>query len=186
MKLASYIGTRAGIYGLGNILIRLRLGGSESHSEIVFEPGDGPEVAALMPDGSLEPDANGALWCCSSVGLERLPANSKRRPGRLGGVRFKRIVLGKSWELDSTPADALSAARWAHENQGRLYDWQSIGRYLIWLLPSKASRGMCSEVCATMLGVPEVEAHLFDPRLLRVAVRHGLGSTPQSLVVEST
>ena len=101
MKLASYIGTRAGIYGLGNVLIRLRLGGQESHSEIVFEPSDGPEVAALMPDGSLEPDANGALWCCSSVGLERIPAHSPRRSGGLGGVRFKRIILGKSWALRS-------------------------------------------------------------------------------------
>ena len=128
MKLASYIGTRAGIYGLGNVLIRLRLGGQESHSEIVFEPGDGPEVAALMPDGSLEPDANGALWCCSSVALERIPSYSPRRPGHRGGVRFKRITLGKSWELDSTNADPLRAALWANQNQGRLYDWQSIGR----------------------------------------------------------
>ena len=122
MKLASYIGTRAGIYGLGNFLIRLRLGGQESHSEIVFEPGDGPEVAALMPDGSLEPDANGALWCCSSVALERIPAYSPRRPGHRGGVRFKRIILGKSWALDATGADPLRAAQWASQNQGRLYD----------------------------------------------------------------
>ena len=174
MKLASYIGTRSGIYGLGNILIRLRLGGQESHSEIVFEPGDGPEVAALMPDGSLEPDANGALWCCSSVGLERIPAHSPRRPGRLGGVRFKRIVLSKSWALDATGADPLRAAQWASLNQGRLYDWQSIGRYLLWILPSKASRGMCSEVCATMLGVPAEDAHLFDPRVLCAVVKGGL------------
>lgn len=174
MKLASYIGTRAGIYGLGNILIRLRLGGDESHSEIVFEPGDGPEVAALMPDGSLEPDANGALWCCSSVGLERIPEWSKRRAGHLGGVRFKRIVMSDHWALDDTRADPLRAAQWASQNQGRLYDWQSIGRYLLWILPSKASRGMCSEVCATMLGVPAEDAHLFDPRVLRAAVKGGL------------
>lgn len=171
MKLASYIGTREGIYGLGNVLIRLRLGGQESHSEIVFEPGDGPEVAVLMPDGRLEPDANGALWCCSSVGLERIPSHSPRRAGRLGGVRFKRIILGKSWALDHTDADPLRAAQWANQNQGRLYDWQSIGRYLLWVLPSKASRGMCSEVCATMLGVRAEDAHLFDPRVLRAAVK---------------
>lgn len=174
MKLASYIGTRAGIYGLGNALIRLRLGGQESHSEIVFEPGDGPEVAALMPDGSLEPDASGALWCCSSVGLERIPEWSKRRAGHLGGVRFKRIVMSDHWALDDTRADPLRAAQWANQNQGRLYDWQSIGRYLLWILPSKASRGMCSEVCATMLGVPAEDAHLFDPRVLRAAVKGGL------------
>lgn len=104
----------------------------------------------------------------------------------LGGVRFKRIVLGRSWALDNTVADPLLAAQWAATNEGRLYDWQSIGRYLIWLLPSKASRGMCSEVCAAMLGVPAKEAHLFDPRLLRVAVRSGLGFAAKSLVVKST
>ncbi len=171
MKLASYIGTRSGVFGLGNILIRLRLGGRESHSEIVFEPGDGPEVAALMPDGSLEPDSNGALWCCSSVGLERMPAWSKRRAGRLGGVRFKRIVLGESWELDEVRADPVSAARWAYLNEGTLYDWQSVARYLIWIIPNKSSRGMCGEVCAAMLGVREEDAYLFDPRILRVAVK---------------
>ena len=62
-------------------------------------------------------------------------------------------------------ADPLRAAQWASQNQGRIYDWQSIGRYLLWILPSKASRGMCSEVCATMLGVPAEDAHLFDPRV---------------------
>lgn len=172
MKLASYTGTRSGVMGLGNILIRLRLGGRESHSEVVFEPGDG--VDHLMPDGTCEPDAAGALWCCSSVGLEWMPAWSKRRAGRLGGVRFKRIVLGASWSLDATHRDPLQAAQWASDNEGRLYDWQAILRYLIWVLPQKLSRGMCSEVCARMLGVADDSAHLFCPRILRAAVRAGL------------
>jgi hypothetical protein len=172
MKLASYIGTRKGLMGIGNVLIRLRLGGRESHSEIVFEPGDG--VDHLMPDGTCQPDANGALWCCSSVGLERMPAWSKRRAGRIGGVRFKRIdVSGDHWAVDESRADALLAAQWASDNEGRLYDWQAIARYLLWVLPPKVSRGMCSEVCATMLGAPERDAHLFDPRLLRVVVKLG-------------
>jgi hypothetical protein len=174
MKLASYIGTRAGIMGLGNVFIRLRLGGQESHSEIVFEPGDGPVVAALMPDGTLEPDADGALWCCSSVGLERMPSWSRRRPGHLGGVRFKRIVVsGSNWELDPAPThvDPLAAAWWAAENEGSLYDWWAVVRYLFWVLPQKLSRGMCSEVCARMFGVPAEDAHLLDPRTLRVVVR---------------
>lgn len=171
MKLASYVGTRSGIMGLGNIAIRLRLGGRESHSEVVFEPGDG--VDHLMPDGTCEPDANGALWCCSSVGLERMPEWA-RRAGRLGGVRFKRIVLGDHWALDAVRADPLRAAEWAKANQGRLYDWQAVFRYLLWILPQKLSRGMCSEVCATMFGVPPDDAYLFDPRVLRAAVRGGL------------
>lgn len=171
MKLASYHGTRSGIFGLGNTLIRLRLRGQVSHSEVVFEPSDGQDVAALMPDGSLDPDVNGALWCCSSVGLERLPSWSKRRAGHVGGVRFKRIVLDSHWEVDATRSSPLRAALWASENEGRLYDWQAVFRYLLWVLPSKLSRGMCSEVAATMLGVPEGDAHLFDPRTLRAAVR---------------
>lgn len=173
MKLASYVGTRSGIMGLGNILIRLRLGGRESHSEVVFEPSDGPAVAELMPDGSLEPDASGALWCCSSVGLERMPKWS-RRAGKLGGVRLKRIVVtGDHWALDPAPAhvDPLSAAWWAAHNEGSLYDWQAIARFLLWVLPQKLSRGMCSEVCARMFGVPAEDAYLLDPRTLRVVVR---------------
>lgn len=48
------------------------------------------------------------------------------------------------WRWTATGADPLRAAQWASQNQERLYDWQSIGRYLLWILPSKASRGMCS------------------------------------------
>lgn len=171
MKLASYVGTRSGLMGIGNAIIRLRLGGRESHSEVVFEPGDGPLVAAMMPDGSLDPDADGALWCCSSVGMERIPMWSSRRPGRVGGVRFKRIALGSSWELDRTSADPLRAAQWAAANEGMLYDWQAVLRYLVWVVPQKMARGMCSEACAEMLGVQPDDAHLFDPRVLRAAVR---------------
>lgn len=173
MKLASYVGTRKGLMGVGNFLIRLRLGGRESHSEVVFEPGDGPEVAACMPDRSLEPDADGALWCFSSVGLERMPAHSERRAGRLGGGRFKRIKLSDpQWELDDTDRDSVYAAKWAKAHEGSLYDWQAIVRYIFWLLPQKLSRGMCSEVVARMFGFPAEEAYLFDPRTLRAVVRY--------------
>lgn len=110
MKLASYKGTRAGLMGIGNWLIRLRLRGIYSHSEIVFEPGDG--VDALMPDGTCEPDADGALWCVSSTGLERLPTWSPRRAGRLGGVRFKRIVLGDKWHLRKVEQHPLVCIYW--------------------------------------------------------------------------
>ena len=162
MKLASYIGTRAGIYGLGNILIRLRLRGPYSHSEIVFEPDDGPEVAALMPDGSLEPDVNGALWCCSSVGLERIPAHSPRRPDRLGGVRFKRIkVHTPKWHLTPLYTDPIYAANWAVDNQGKLYDWRLVFGFLVWVLPNKANRYMCNEAALEMMQF--LDAHRFDP-----------------------
>ena len=166
MRLASYKGTRAGLMGLGNILIRLRLRGPYSHSEIVFEPGDG--VDALMPDGTCAPDADGALWCVSSTGLERIPPWSQRRPGKRGGVRFKRIVIKPDhWQLDDMPG-AQAAATWAVLNEGRLYDWQLILGFLAWVVPNKRSRVMCSEACAEMLGFDD--AWRFDPCALRAAV----------------
>lgn len=167
MKLASYHGTRAGLMGLGNIIIRLRLRGRFSHSEIVFEPGDG--VDHLMPDGTCEPDADGALWCVSSTGLERLPAWSPRRAGRRGGVRFKRIVLKPAkWTLDAVQADPLYAAQWADENQGVPYDWQLILGFVAWLIPNKRSRVMCSEACAEMMSY--FDAWRRDPCILRAEV----------------
>lgn len=165
MKLASYHGTRPGLMGLGNVLIRLRLRGPYSHSEIVFEPGDG--VDHLMPDGTCAPDADGALWCVSSTGLEHIPAWSARRPGKRGGVRFKRIVLGDKWTLDPV-SNPEQAARWAVENEGRLYDWQLILGFLAWVIPHKSSRVMCSEACAEMLGL--LDAWRFDPCSLRAVM----------------
>lgn len=165
MMLASYHGTRAGLLGLGNVLIRLRLRGRYSHSEVVFEPGDG--VDHLMPDGTCQPDASGALWCVSSTGLEHIPPWSARRPGKRGGVRFKRIVLGGKWTLDPV-SNPEHAARWAVDNEGRLYDWQLILGFLAWAVPHKRSRVMCSEACADMLGLGD--AWRFDPCVLRAVV----------------
>lgn len=166
MKLASYHGTRSGILGLGNVLIRLRLRGIYSHSEIVFEPGDG--VDHLMPDGTCQPDGDGALWCVSSTGMERIPAWSPRRAGRMGGVRFKRIALSDKWRLDPTDRDPMMAAAWADENEGSLYDWHLIIGFLAWFIPHKKRRVMCSEACAEMLGFDD--AWRFDPCVLRAAV----------------
>ena len=184
MKLASYVGTRDSIMGLGNRLIRLRLSGVRqalqtdntsiqdtlraSHSEIVFEPGDG--VDHLMPDGTCQPNEKGELWCVSSVGLERIPSFSRRRAGKRGGVRFKRINVNSSaWELDDPCASAQSAAEWAAANQGRMYDWQLIFGFLVWFIPNKKSRVMCSESCAEMLGLRD--AHRFDPCTLQAVVK---------------
>ncbi len=169
MKLASYIGTRTGIMGVGNILIRLRLGGQESHTEIMFEPGDG--VDSYMPDGTCQPDENGALWHFSSVGLERMPAWSRRRPGHLGGARFKRIVPDSKWAHDPLRTHPELVAALAVSAEGSLYDWQAIVRFMFWILPAKMNRGMCSEIVAGLLGVDAKHAHMFDPTTLRAAVR---------------
>lgn len=176
MHLASYMGVRDGVMALGTYALRLRLHLSTkpcaTHTELVFEPADGPEVAALMPDGSLLPDSNGALWCASSVGLERMPAYSRRRAGRLGGVRFKRISLvPEKWSLlPLTSNGALTAAKWFRDHEGSLYDWQLIGSFLVWALPNKSDRTHCSEACAAALGFPS--PHRLDPVTLQTFVSH--------------
>jgi hypothetical protein len=167
VKLASYTGTRPGILSLTSILIRWRLRGDYSHNEVVFEPGDG--VDHLMPDGTCEPDADGALWCVSSTGLDRIPDWSPARAGRLGGVRFKRIVLDPNrWVLDDTSASPEFAAMWACLNEGMLYDWQFVLGFVAWPIPNKDERVSCSEAGAEMLRFED--AWRFDPCILRAVV----------------
>jgi hypothetical protein len=167
MLLASYKSTRPGLQGLANRAIRLRLRGPYSHTEVVFEPHD--QVGRLMPDGTTAPGADGGLWCASSVAAERLPAHSPRRAGRVGGVRFKRIVLDPGhWDLLPLPFDAVRAATWFHAHQGALYDWQLILGFLSWLIPGKAGRWTCSEASAEATDYPDSER--FDPCNLRASV----------------
>ena len=170
MKLAFFTGTRKPWYvGLGNRLVRLRLGSRISHCELVFEPEDG--VDDLMPlDGrTLRPTTNsvsGELWCASSAAAEPIPAFSPRRAGKHGGVRFKRIDLsGPDWTLVSLDhldaAQRRAAAVWFKEHQGALYDWQGIFGFLAWPIPNKRERWTCHEACAAALGI--AEPHRLDP-----------------------
>lgn len=169
MKHASYIGTRPGLMGLGNALIRLRLRGNASHCETVFEPGDG--VDHLMPDGTCEPDSDGRLWAFSSVGLERLPEYSPRRAGKIGGARFKRINFAdqSKWETVPVQAQPLLAARTAVDMQGERYDWLHILSFIAWPIKQDADRSTCAETCARLLGL--YQPHRFDPCSLHEIVR---------------
>lgn len=171
MKLASYIATRPGWQGLFNRLIRLRFSGLYSHSEVVFEPGDG--VDQLMPDGTCGPDAGGALWCASSVAMEWLPAWSRYRAGKLGGVRFKRIVLDPvKWDVLPVSADPLFAAVYAVGHEGNPYSWRLIAKLAAWVVAFKVTtQTTCSQICAAMFGVPDADAWRFDPCALRAAVK---------------
>lgn len=174
MKLASYKATRPGLQGLFNRLIRRRFSGLYSHSEVVFEPGDG--VDALMPDGSCAADANGALWCASSVAMERLPAWSRYRAGKLGGVRFKRIVLEPAkWALVKSYAEPIAAAQYAVRCEGHPYSWRLIAKLASWLASFKLTmQTTCSQFCAAAFGVPEADAWRFDPCTLHAAMLHEL------------
>lgn len=170
MKAAFLTGsTQPWYFALGNASVRRRLGSRISHVELVFEPGDG--VDHLMPDGTTEPDASGAYWTGSSVAGQRLPEWSPRRPGRRGGVRFKRTVLSPSeWILVDLPgANPLHAAMDLHAKQGALYDWQLILGFLAWPIRQKEHRWACHEIVGYALGLPEPDR--FDPASLYAAIR---------------
>lgn len=170
MQLASYHSTRPGLQGIANRLIRWRLRGPYSHNEIIFEPGDG--VDDLMPDGSCAP-VDGALWCVSSVAAERMPAWSRRRPGALGGVRFKRVKIDPAkWDVIPLPGSARDAATRASVCEGEMYDWQLIAGFLNWLIPDKSGRWTCNELCAWCAGI--LDPWRFDPCALH-AVAHAMG-----------
>ncbi|WP_341679208.1 hypothetical protein [Comamonas thiooxydans] len=168
MLLASYKSTRPGLQGLFNRIIRLRLRGQYSHSEVVFEPGDG--VGHLMPDGSAVPGQDGSLWCASSVAAEALPEFSQCRAGKTGGVRFKRVVLDPSrWDVVKVNLDPVATANWFKQHEGEMYDWQLILGFLSWVIPQKDQRWTCSEACAAALGSPAHDAWRFDPASLPAA-----------------
>ncbi len=173
MLLASYIDIRPGVQGLANRLIRFRLQALESHTEVVFQPGDG--VDELMPDGSCEPDASGALWCASSVAWERLPKWSPRRAGRRGGVRFKRISLKpEHWHLQPYRRDPLKAAACFKRREGEAYSWRLILGWVGWLItviwPPSRRKTVCSQISAEAGGVDRDQAYRLDPATLRYVV----------------
>ena len=183
MLVASYVGTRHGIAGAGNVLIRFRLSGLQeairmvpaegssklraSHSELVFEPGDG--VEHLMPDKSLE-RVDGTLWCFSSNGTERLPEWSPRRKGKIGGARFKRIAVENDptkWALTRLKrSDPVKAATIAYSLQGLPYDFKLILKEVVWVFPQSETKKHCSEIVAYCLGVPEAER--INPCLMQI------------------
>ncbi len=171
MKLASYKGTRAGCQGWFNRLIRWRFSGLHSHSEIVFEPGDG--VGNSMPDQSCEPNEAGELWCASSVALERLPQWSTYRAGKVGGVRFKRITLDpEKWDLRPLNRDPHFAAAYFNLTEGVPYSWRLIAKFAAWFVDLRGTTQLtCSQACAGACGVPPAEAWRLDPCTLDVVAQ---------------
>lgn len=174
MKLLSYTGTRPGIAGIGNRLVRWRLSSPYSHSEVMFEPGDGVEY--LMPDGSLEPDADGAYWCASASATDVMPNwGDKRcvRAGAKGGIRFKRIVIKpENWTVCPYQFDAAQVASWFYVHEGDLYDWRHILSYLGMMANvithQDEYRFTCAEACAAAAGFNKAE--VFDPHNLPIVV----------------
>ena len=177
MKAAFYIGTRSGWRGIGNVLVRWRLRSQISHCELVFEPGDA--VEKLMPQDGLTmlpttQPIEGAHWCASSSATDEIPRWSARRPGKHGGVRFKRIDVSDpaKWLLiDLGHGGARTAAAWLRAHEGALYDWQAIVGFLAWPIPHKADRYACHEAVGAALGVPEPDR--LDPASLCAVLQMG-------------
>lgn len=164
MKLASYKGTQHGVQGIINRLIRWRFDGIYSHTEIVFEPDDGVDL--YMPDGICGSNDSGALWCASSTAIERLPAWSNYRAGKMGGVRLKRIVLDPAkWDIEAVNADPLYAIRVYNLHEGQAYSWRHIAKFMAWWVSLNGSRSRtCAQLAAEMLSFDD--GWRFDPSLL--------------------
>lgn len=173
MLLATYVGVTDGLQGVANILIQRRLKSLLTHSELIFEPGEG--VDEFMPDKNTYPLSDGSLWAASSVFAERLPDYSPIRPGEWGGVRFKRInIRTNNWvtiKLGFQREKKLEMAQWFQDNQGAKYDHSLIANYAIWWLASNVEgRYMCSEAIATAMGM--IEPHRYHPALLHNTMRY--------------
>ena len=171
MKLASYKGLRSNNLNITDRLIRFRLGGIYSHSEIIFTPEDG--VDKFLPDKSSQPDDDGGYWSASSASFDRMPSNSVRRTGKMGGVRFKRIQYNPDkWDIIDYAKDPERAVRTFIQCEGMHYDWRLIYGIAAWPVSLVLRQGthsfICSEICALAGGFKE--PHLYNPRILHSAV----------------
>lgn len=168
MKLIGYKGTGKGIYGLTDVLIRYRLKGIYSHTEIMFEKGDG--VEHLMPDGRLDLGDNNFRWCASSSGMDTIPNWSPIRPGKKGGVRFKQININKDhWDFVELDKDPVEVATLFKAMQGIPYDYVLVFSYLAWVLRQDRFAVNCSEICAMALSYEE--PWRYDPCILMEIVK---------------
>ena len=115
-------------------VIRRARGGDQSHTEV-----------AVPAEGRKE------HWCVSASYLD-------------GGVRDRWIDITDpaKWRVYRWDKDHLPIGQWIEDNRGKGYDF--IGLFgLIWRpFGHRPNRMFCSEVTASILGLPEPE--LYDPR----------------------
>lgn len=162
MLLASYKGQSKGLAGYLDIFIKYRLSGPYSHNEIVFEESD--NVDRFMPDKTTMV-FNGEHWCASSSGIDSIPLYSPRRPGKLGGVRFKRIDINDgNWDIIKLDKDPQKAAQFFFDKQGIPYDYRLVLKYVSWSFTEYGESYICSEAIAQALGYRQ--SYKLDPCLL--------------------
>lgn len=127
---AFYRGTRPGVPGIYNRLVRAFEGGPFSHCELAFS--DGASASASFMDG-------GVRFC---------------------GMDYAHPAIdfaNGAWELVPLPAHLEPAARqWFREHDGQAYDLRGNLRF-VWPWGNRDSRrkSFCSEAVLASLGMPE-------------------------------
>lgn len=89
-----------------------------------------------------------------------MPLWSTKRANKIGGVRFKRIVIDPNkWIIRDTKRSAVEAAKVFVLCQGQKYDWKLIFNFIAWFIlvftKDRENRKVCSEICAKALGFEE-------------------------------
>lgn len=136
MKVAFYKGTRPGLQGIFNVLVRWWTGGPYSHCEVIL---------IEYPDGT--------VLCGSASQLD-------------GGVRLKRMALNPArWDVLSLPkGEEERVQAWFEQHLGRGYDYLGLLGFLVRPIKGRSKRWFCSEAVAAAVGMPE--AWRFCPNTL--------------------
>lgn len=169
MKVIFFKGTSPGVAGWFDRGARFRLSGPYSHCEVVFEPGD--DVEDYMPDKSLEIDSEGRYWCFSSNFFDVMPAWSKRRAGKKGGARYRRIYLDPQlWDVIDIPfIKATDVIDLIDELEGLRYDLFGWLKFITWFFQHQKSRITCYEIVAIACDIEE--PHRYDTCNLAAILR---------------
>lgn len=190
MFLATYKAIRPGFQGLGSYAVRLGTNSKYSHTELVFEPGDG--VESFMPDGSLERGTDNTLWAFGATASDIMPEWSERRAGRRGGCRFKRIEFKDSnWDfvqIDPAVFKAIEGIRVCMAVEGKAYDWRHIGSFLgpiaNLIFRQSGDKLTCAELAARVFGLSHPE--LFHPYNLHVVASRFLANQNPGVVADNS
>ena len=127
MQIAFYKGTKSGIAGLFNRLVRWWTGGQYSHCELILGAASG-----LVP-----------ALCASASNLDH-------------GVRTKTIALDPArWDIFEVGGDADRVAAWFKRHDGQPYDLLGLFGFVGRRQDGDPGKWFCSEACAAALGLHE-------------------------------
>ena len=128
MKAAFYKGTRPGLAGIYNRLVRWWTKSPYSHVELIFYDG--------------EKCAGGLAASASNID---------------GGVRTKVIDFDPArWDFIDLPDELAERAwRWFREHDGAPYDLVGNLQFVLAPIPHSQRRWFCSEAVAAALGIPD-------------------------------